>query len=186
VTHVSIRLEKGGAPTLGYPAVREAVLARHGPAATLRQVADTVVSIRRTKSMVVDESDVCSRSAGSFFLNPIVDRPALERTRARAALHDLDPKRMPVRDAGPERWKLSSAWLIEQSGFPKGFRMGNAAVSPKHPLALVNAGGATAEEVVRLARTIRAGVQRKFEIDLSPEPVFVGWNDDPLRAGADA
>jgi UDP-N-acetylmuramate dehydrogenase len=186
VTRITLRLRKNGPPVLTYPAVRDAVLAAAGPDPALRQVAAAVVAIRRAKAMVLDDDDFCSHSAGSFFLNPIVQTPELARARAQARLHGVDVERMPATSAGASQWKLSSAWMIEQSGFPKGFRMGNVAVSPKHPLALVNTGGGTAREVVRLARTIRRGVLKTFGVQLHPEPVFAGFSAHPLCEGADA
>lgn len=184
VTSVDMRLTQDAAPVLAYPALRDAVLAEHGARPTLQQVADAVVAIRRTKGMVVDANDVCSRSAGSFFLNPIVTAEDLARVRERARAHGVDVTRMPVNPLADGRSKLSSAWLVEQSGFPKGHRYGGIAVSPKHPLALVNASNGTAEDVRALARDIRGGVLRTFGIELQPEPVFVGWNSDPLAGAA--
>jgi UDP-N-acetylmuramate dehydrogenase len=70
--------------------------------------------------------------------------------------------------------KTSAAWLIERAGFGKGYGNGAARLSCKHTLALTNRGGATAADLLSLAREIRAGVQTKFDIELVPEPVLVG------------
>lgn len=184
VLSAEFRLEQDGSPTLAYAALRDAVLAQYGSRPTLRQVADTVVAIRRTKGMVVDDTDFCSRSAGSFFLNPIVTDEELARVRGRASTNGVAVDRMPVNELPDSRKKLSSAWLVEQSGFPKGHRRGDIVVSPKHPLALVNAGRGTAADVRALARDIRSAVAHKFGIELQPEPVFVGWPSDPLAGAA--
>jgi UDP-N-acetylmuramate dehydrogenase len=74
--------------------------------------------------------------------------------------------------------KTSAAWLIEQAGFAKGFAVGSAAISSKHTLAIVNRGGATADDILMLARRIRSGVEEKFGVRLVPEPVFVGFNEE--------
>ena len=71
--------------------------------------------------------------------------------------------------------KLSAAWLIEQAGFGKGYGLpGPAALSTKHVLAVTNRGQARAEDIVALARTVRAGVHDVFGVELVNEPVFVG------------
>jgi UDP-N-acetylmuramate dehydrogenase len=70
--------------------------------------------------------------------------------------------------------KTSAAWLIEQAGFGKGYGTGRARLSTKHPLALTNRGGATAAELVALAREVRAGVHDRFGVELVNEPVLVG------------
>jgi len=73
--------------------------------------------------------------------------------------------------------KTSAAWLIEHAGFGRGFALADgaaAAVSTRHTLALTNRGGATAADIVALARRIREGVRDAFDVTLKPEPVLVG------------
>ncbi len=72
--------------------------------------------------------------------------------------------------------KLSAAWLIEHSGITRGFSLPGscAAISGKHSLAIVNTGGATAEQVAELARYVQARVLASFGVNLNPEPVLVG------------
>jgi len=77
--------------------------------------------------------------------------------------------------AGAGNVKLSAAWLIERAGFPKGYLRGNAGISSRHNLALVNRGGATARDIIELMHLIQAGVEEKFEVRLEPEPTFVGF-----------
>jgi UDP-N-acetylmuramate dehydrogenase len=152
--------------------VRYAELARVlgvdvGAAAPLGDVRAAVLALRRSKGMVLDDADPDSRSAGSFFTNPVLDAAAA------AALPD-DAPRWPDRDG---RVKVSAAWLIERAGFGKGYGDGPVGVSTKHTLALVNRGGGTAADLRAVAREIRAGVQSAFGVELVPEPVLVG---DPL------
>jgi UDP-N-acetylmuramate dehydrogenase len=79
--------------------------------------------------------------------------------------------------SGAGQVKLAAAWLIERAGFPKGYTRGRVGLSSKHTLALVNRGGATAAEVLGFMREIQDGVHSAFDIDLVPEPVFVGFED---------
>jgi UDP-N-acetylmuramate dehydrogenase len=122
--------------------------------------------------MVLDPADSDSVSAGSFFVNPVVD----ERTAAKvASLAGEPPPSFPL--ATGER-KLAAAWLVERAGFTKGWSKGRVGVSRKHALALVNLGGATARELLAVAHEIRDGVRDLFGVELEPEPRFIGcaWN----------
>jgi len=163
---------------VGMP-VRYAELARAlgvaaGARAPLAKVRDTVVALRRAKGMVVDEADLDTWSAGSFFTNPILDAGALETLRARVAPVLAAGETLPTFPEPDGRTKVSAAWLIERAGFAKGYAQGRAAISTKHALALTNRGAATARELVALARAIRDGVRVRFGVTLENEPVFVG------------
>jgi UDP-N-acetylmuramate dehydrogenase len=70
--------------------------------------------------------------------------------------------------------KIPAAWLVEQAGFRKGYALGAAGISSRHTLALINRGGATAAEILALRDLIIATVEKRFGIQLEPEPVFVG------------
>lgn len=85
---------------------------------------------------------------------------------------------MPRFGAGEGKVKLAAGWLIERAGVAKGTRFGAAAVSQKHTLALVNRGGATAREIIGLARMVRGAVRARLGVILTPEPVFVGFAGD--------
>jgi UDP-N-acetylmuramate dehydrogenase len=74
--------------------------------------------------------------------------------------------------------KVPAAWLIERAGFQKGFAIGPVGLSSKHPLAIINRGGATARDVVTLALRIKKTVAERFGIWLRPEPMFVGFSGD--------
>lgn len=150
--------------------IRYAELARTlgiavGERASLPEVRAAVLGLRAGKGMVLDADDPDTHSAGSFFTNPVL-------TEAEAAALPEDAPRFP---AGDGLIKTSAAWLIEHAGFGKGYGMpGPAALSTKHTLALTNRGGATAGDLLTLARTIREGVTERFGITLVPEPVLVG------------
>ena len=169
VTSVRFGFDTGAdSEPVRYAELAKALGIKEGDRAPMRIVRDTVVGLRRTKGMVLDPADPDSVSAGSFFVNPIVDAATLATVEART------DERPPRFDAGEGRWKLAAAWLVERAGFPKGWGEGRAGVSRKHALALVNRGGATAEELLGVARTIRDGVRARFGVELEPEPVFVG------------
>ncbi|CAN5761147.1 UDP-N-acetylmuramate dehydrogenase [soil metagenome] len=157
-----------------YAELARALSVRENDRAPLGLVRETVIALRRTKGMVVDPNDPDSTSAGSFFMNPIVDRAALaaveERVRARLG----DSVQIPRFPAASGRIKLPAAWLIERAGFAKGRGEGRVGISAKHTLALVNRGGGTTAELLELAREVRAGVESAFGIRLTAEPVLVG------------
>ena len=173
VTRVDLRLVPGGAPTLRY-----ADLGRCFPAGTdpsLAEVADAVRRIRRGKGMLLVEGDPDSRSAGSFFKNPIVERVRVPEIEAIAGL--TAPCYPPAEETGTEPMvKLSAAWLIEQAGFPRGYSRGAAGISSRHTLALVNRGGAKASEILALAAEIAQGVESRFSVRLQMEPERLGFS----------
>jgi UDP-N-acetylmuramate dehydrogenase len=171
---VEYRLTPGGAPAVRYPDVQRHLAERALRSPSLRDVREAVIEVRRRKSMVLDPADPNARSVGSFFVNPVVSDETCAKVQASAArMKAPGAETMPRWPAQGGGVKLSAAWLIERAGFPRGYRRGNAGISDNHPLALVNRGGATAREVVGLAREIRDGVRAAFGVSLVPEPVFV-------------
>ena len=135
-----------------------------GDRAPIAEVREAVLALRRSKGMVVDPDDRDTWSAGSFFTNPVVD----------GALADGLPTEAPRYPQPDGRVKTSAAWLIEHAGFSRGFGAGLARLSTKHTLAITNRGGATATDVMALAREIRDGVEHAYGVRLVPEPVLVG------------
>ena len=135
-----------------------------GDRAPSAAVREAVLGLRRGKGMVLDPEDHDTWSAGSFFTNPLLD------AEQAATLPD-DAPRYPQPDG---TIKTSAAWLIERSGFSKGFGEGPARLSTKHTLALTNRGEATTADLLTLAREIRSGVEAKFGVTLVNEPVLVG------------
>ncbi len=166
VVSVTFRLQPNGAAALRYPELQKTL---QGPTNDLQQVRDAVIDIRRRKGMVLDATDPDTRSDGSFFMNPIVSPAEFDHLCARAGQTNV-----PVFPAG-DRLKLSAAWLIENAGFQKGFVHGNAGISSKHTLAIINCGGATAREVLELVRMIQDRVRERFGVELQPEPNFIGF-----------
>lgn len=167
VTGVSFKLRRS---QLSGP-VRYAELARRlgigeGERATLHEVAQAVMELRRAKGMVLDSRDPDTRSAGSFFTNPVLSVDAWEALRAVApAVPGF---------AAEGGIKVPAAWLVEQAGFRRGYRKGGAAISSKHTLALTVRDGGTASDLLSLAREVHDGVRARFGVNLVPEPVLVG------------
>lgn len=162
---------------------------RREPAA----VREEVLGLRRSKGMVHDPDDHDTWSAGSFFTNPVVPETlADEIAQVVGADVAAGMPRFPVAanavatsDAGADvkntadtetLVKLSAAWLIDRAGFAKGYPGDDAParLSTKHTLALTNRGAARAADVVTLARDVRAGVEKKFGVQLEPEPLWIG------------
>lgn len=162
----------GGVP-IKYAQLAQTLGVEVGGAASPTAVREAVLELRRSKGMVLDDDDHDTWSAGSFFTNPILDAQQVPLPEGAPRYPVVDPS---TGKDDPSAVKTSAAWLIEQAGFAKGFRLegSKAALSSKHTLALTNTGGAQAEEIVELARHIRKGVQSRFGITLVPEPNLVG------------
>jgi UDP-N-acetylmuramate dehydrogenase len=146
-----------------------------GGQAPLADVRAAVLGLRRGKGMLLDPADPDTRSAGSFFTNPVLDQSQFACLAGRVAARLGPDTAIPQFPAPGGQVKVSAAWLIEQAGFGKGYRgPGGTRISGKHTLALTNPGGATAADVLALAREVRDGVRGTFGVELTPEPVLVG------------
>jgi len=176
ITRVEYALQLDGAPNLQYRDVKNYFAERGASHPTLAETADAVRIIRARKGMVLAESDPDTRSAGSFFKNPIIAAGTLADL-ARTANCPLDKVPQYPAGAGPNSGlvKTSAAWLIELAGFTKGFAIGRAALSTKHVLAITNRGGATASEIIALRGAVIAGVLERTSIRLEQEPVLLGF-----------
>jgi UDP-N-acetylmuramate dehydrogenase len=170
VSRVSYALEKNVPAAVTYADLKHYFKNRGVAEPCLGQVREAVLHIRLGKGMVVDPENPERRSAGSFFKNPVIASSELSRI---AAAVDVPEPEVPRYPAGPGEVKLPAAWLLERAGFVKGYRMGAAAVSTRHTLALANQGGATASDIVELRDTIQSRVRQLFGISLEPEPVWV-------------
>jgi UDP-N-acetylmuramate dehydrogenase len=178
ITRVVYSLRLDGSPHLAYRDVKQYFAERGIAQPTLAETAASVRTIRARKGMLLDEGDPDSRSAGSFFKNPIVPAATVSRLAVIAGCRvDEVPQFPPGSWVAPadELVKISAAWLIERTGFHKGFRMGQAGISTKHTLALVNLGGASAAEIVALRDAVMHAVEARFAIRLEQEPVTLGF-----------
>lgn len=173
VLTVTYSLLPGGEASIRYPDLQRYFTAAGTSRPTLQQVRDGVIEVRSRKGMVVRDEDPDSRSAGSFFMNPIVSEKEAERFLELARKRFPDEVKIPMFPAEGGR-KLSAAWLVEHAGFQRGFSHGGVGISSKHTLALVNRGG-TARELVELRDLIQSRVMAVFEISLHPEPNFIGF-----------
>jgi len=170
ITHVELALRPGAPGTVRYADLKKRFEALSAPP-NLVELRGHVLEIRRTKSMVYDPADANHRSAGSFFVNPVVSSAQAERVRELAD----HPGPMPAYPAGEGQVKLSAAWLMERAGFQRGYVRGRAGLSSNHVLALINRGGATAAEILELAAEIRERVQSRFGVELHQEPNLLGF-----------
>lgn len=176
VLEVDYLLHRGGAPMLEYGDLQK-FFAEQGSSAppTLPQVRDAVCAIRRSKAMLIVPGEEDCRSAGSFFKNPLVS--AAEAGRIQELAEKRVPEKPLPRYPGEDgKVKLAAAWLVEQSGFTKGFARGPVGISRKHALAIVNRGGATAKDIFALKEEIQHRVFDIWGVSLHTEPVFVGFH----------
>jgi UDP-N-acetylmuramate dehydrogenase len=145
---------------VGYAELARTLGVEIGESAPLADVREAVLELRRGKGMVWDPSDPDSRSAGSFFTNPIVaQEQAVEGC--------------PSWPAGDGSVKLSAAWLVQHAGFGRGTRQGNVGTSSRHSLALTTEPGATAAELMAFAGRVIEAVRDQFGVTLVPEPTAV-------------
>jgi UDP-N-acetylmuramate dehydrogenase len=167
VCGVSFRL-RPGAGSATYPDVVSRLERANVTSPDVASVRAAVLDVRRRKGMVIDAGDPDTRSVGSFFMNPVVTGAQ------RDAIASSAGDRPPGFATADGHVKIPAAWLIERAGVRKGDVDGRVGISSKHPLALINRGGATARDVLRLAARIKRQVADRFDVSLLPEPSFVG------------
>ncbi len=173
LTRVDYSLAPGGAPRVAYADLKRYFEAS-ASTPTLKSTSDAVRAIRRGKGMVLAPGDPDSRSAGSFFKNPVVPVAIYERIAAEAAPAPVPRFPAPPGPESEPRVKIPAAWLIEKAGFHRGLERGRAGISSRHTLALINRGGALAADLLALRDEICAEVERRFAVRLEPEPVWLG------------
>jgi len=173
IMRVTYALTPGGKPHLEYADLKRHFAGRE-TAADLAQTRDAVRSIRARKGMLIVEGDPDCQSAGSFFKNPVLSEQQHQDLQKRAEVKKLTLPSYPGHD---KKRKVSAAWLVEHSGFARGYNHGQAGISSKHALAIVNRGGATAAEIVALKNEIQHKVEEIWGVRLEPEPVLVGISD---------
>ena len=158
IENVTFRLKRDkNSKITNYPQVAESLGINPGESVSIKELRNTILAIRKSKGMILDANDHDTFSVGSFFINPIMEK-------------DKVPTNAPMYENESGKVKTSAAWLIEQAGFEKGFRLGGAMISSKHTLAIANSGNATAEDVIELSNLITSGVLQKFGIALTIEP----------------
>jgi UDP-N-acetylmuramate dehydrogenase len=175
---VDFALRKDGRPRVDYPDLQRRFTSSAN-APTIGEVREAVLQIRKAKAMVLQDNDPDSKSAGSFFRNPVLPPDTVAEVEAKARMCRFlgAAERIPQFPAPSEKVKLPAAWFIEHAGFHKGYAHGNAGISSKHAMALINRGGATAQEILDLMRIIQERVQMQFGVELHAEPEFVGFEE---------
>ncbi len=155
--------------------------AKKTPPPSLLETRTAVLEIRRRKGMLIvsgaDSPDNDNRSAGSFFKNPVLSEAQFQELTKRAASQGLEIPSYPALRSQPNdaQHKISAAWLVEHSGFSRGYALGPARISSKHALALVNSGDANASDIIALKNEVQRAVREAWGIPLEVEPVFVGF-----------
>ena len=169
---VTYALTPGGAPHIEYADLKKHFAGR-ATVPTLADTRDAVRKIRASKGMLITQGDEDCRSAGSFFKNPVLSAAQFEDLSRRAGTKNLQVPSYPALEA---QRKVSAAWLVEHSGFAKGYVSGKVGTSKKHSLAIINRGGASAEEILALKANIQERVRQIWGIALEQEPVLVGFS----------
>ncbi len=170
VSRVDYALLRNAPANFVYADLTRYFSARGVVAPTLSEVREAVRSIRAQKGMLLVPGDADCRSAGSFFKNPVVPVSVLDSLAQELG---VEKQSIPAYPAQKGEVKLSAAWLIERAGFAKGYALGNAGISSRHTLALINRGGASAAEVTALRDKVIGAVASRFAVHLEPEPVWL-------------
>ena len=171
ILRVTYALAPGGEPHLGYADLKRHFEGRE-TAPNLAETREAVRHIRARKGMLIVEGDPDCRSAGSFFKNPVLSEEQHQDLKKRA---DVKRLTIPSYPALEKSRKVSGAWLVEHSGFTRGYGLGRVGISSKHALALVNRGNATAAEILALKNQIQQRVEEIWGVRLEAEPVMVGF-----------
>jgi UDP-N-acetylmuramate dehydrogenase len=171
VVRVTYALTPGGESHVHYADLKK-YFAGWSTKPTLAETRDAIRRIRASKGMLIIPGDEDCRSAGSFFKNPVLSAEQYHVLTTRAAAKKLQVPSFPALEA---HHKVSAAWLVEHSGFSKGFGSGEVGISRKHALAIVNRGHATAAEISIFKEQIQQRVEDLWGIRLEPEPVMVGF-----------
>ncbi|SPF32685.1 UDP-N-acetylenolpyruvoylglucosamine reductase [Candidatus Sulfotelmatobacter kueseliae] len=171
ILRVIYALTPGGEPRVAYADLQRHFAGRE-TRPNLAETREAVRHIRALKGMLITPGDPDSQSAGSFFKNPVLSREQHEDLEKRAATRGLT---IPAYPGLEKSRKVSAAWLVEHSGFSRGYGSGHVGISSKHALAIINRGAATAAEVLALKDQIQLRVEEIWGVALEPEPVMVGF-----------
>jgi UDP-N-acetylmuramate dehydrogenase len=171
VLRVTYALKPEGRPRMAYADLKRHFEGRE-TAPNLAETREAVRHIRALKGMLIVAGDADCQSAGSYFKNPVLSEAQHDDLKKRAGARGLTVPSYPALETHK---KISAAWLVERSGFTKGYGFGRVGISRKHALAIVNRGGATAADVLALQEQIQQRVEEIWGIHLEPEPVMVGF-----------
>ena len=171
ILRVTYALTPDGEPAILYADLKK-YFAGWSTQPSLAATRAAVRQIRASKAMLITPGDEDCRSAGSFFKNPVLSDEQYKELSQRATAKGLQIPSYPALQA---QRKISAAWLVEHSGFSKGYGNGRVGISRKHALAIVNRGGAIAADIVALKEQIQRRVEDTWGLRLETEPVFVGF-----------
>lgn len=174
ITEVTFRFQKNKEPEIKYPELQKNIQSNIDLNSGLNlkdkltEIRKAVISLRKKKSMITDKSDPNSKSCGSFFMNPVLTSKEFAEFKS-----IVEPvfKDFPFFKTGND-YKIPAAWLVEQSGFYKGYIKEGAGISENHSLAIINRNG-SAKDVLSLASDIEKKVFEKFGLKFAKEPVVV-------------
>ena len=155
---VTFKLSKKPSVKTSYGAIQEVLATKGITQPSIRDVADAVIEIRKSK--LPDPKEI--GNSGSFFKNPTVS--ASEASRLMAEFPGIP--NYPVE--GSTEVKFPAGWFIEKAGW-KGFRRGDAGVHAKQALVLVNYGEATGAEILALSEEIKQSIKDTFGVSLETE-----------------
>ncbi len=171
ILRVRYALTPEGEPRINYADLKRHFAGRETKP-NLAETREAVRHIRALKGMLLVAGDPDCLSAGSFFKNPVLSLAQHEDLKQCAAARGLTVPSYPALETHK---KVSAAWLVERSGFTKGFGFGRVGISTKHALAIVNHGEATAADILALKEEIQQRVEEIWGVRLEPEPVMVGF-----------
>ncbi len=174
LVRVTYALTPDGAPRIQYADLKKH-FAGWSVTPKLGDVREAVRRIRASKGMLITPGDEDCRSAGSFFKNPVLTQEQFDALTQRAKAKGFEIPSYPALEA---QRKVSAAWLVEHSGFSKGYSSGPVGISRKHALAIVNRGEATAADIVELKEHIQERVEEIWGVRLEPEPVFIAFEEN--------
>ena len=167
VTQLTLCLQPNGTPHAEYPEIQKIAKERGG--LNLEQLREQILAIRAKKGYLIMPGIDSYNTAGSFFKNPVVGAEKFEELKPLLGDQSLN-RFWPVANGV----KLAAAFLVQEAGFPKGYRTGRVGISPKHALSIVNFGGAASAEVTALAAEIKTAVAAKFGVELEEEILYIG------------
>lgn len=176
ITEVVFKMKKKSESEIKYPELKKYIDSQkeysglNAGKEKLNFIRNAVLSLRKKKSMVIDNDDPNTISCGSFFTNPVMSVSEFEKFKIKTdSINLLTPYYI---NSDKDKIKIPAAWLIEQSGFEKGYKTKGAGISTKHSLAIINRGGKTSD-IISLSEEIIRTVKNKFGIVLVNEPVIV-------------
>lgn len=161
IHHVVFTLKKNGKANINYPDLKNRFPNSDTTNIDIRKIRNSIIEIRKSK---LPDHRILG-NAGSFFMNPIVDKELFN------SIYSKYPE-MPFYPMGEDKVKIPAGWLIDKCGF-KGCRDGNVGTFEKQALVLVNYGGATGREIACFAEKIQNVVKDKFNIDIYPEVKYI-------------